>query len=46
MMSTAHPQALFEQIIEYILDKVRLYNNIKPKEIMDDFHMEFGVTIS
>ena len=42
----AHPQASSKLIAEYILDKVRLNNNIKPKEIMDDFQMEFGVTIS
>ena len=46
MMGTAHPQASFELIAEYILDKVCLNNNIKPREIMGDFQMEFGVTIS
>ena len=46
MMSTAHPQASSELITECILDKVHLNNNIKPKKIMDDFQMEFGVTIS
>ena len=35
-----------ELIAKYVLDKFWLNNNLKPKEIMGGFQMEFGVTIS
>ena len=41
MMGTAYKQASSELIAEYILDKVRLNNNLRPKEIMNNNNISF-----
>lgn len=46
MMDMLHWQASSELIVEYILDNVYLNNDLKPKEIMNDYQMEFEATIS
>lgn len=46
MMDMSHWQASSELIVEYILDKVCLNNDLKPKELMNDYQMEFRATIS
>lgn len=42
----SHRHASSELIANYILDKVRINNDLKPKEIMNDYQMEFGNIIS
>ena len=45
-MGMAHRQASSALITEFIMDRVRQNVNLKPKEIMNDYQMEFGATIS
>ncbi|RWR83613.1 Transposase, MuDR, plant [Cinnamomum micranthum f. kanehirae] len=46
MMGIAHKQASALLISEFIMDRVRQNVNLKPKEIMNDYQMEYGTTIS
>ena len=46
MMAMAHREASSELITEYIMDRVRSNNDLTPKEIINDFQMEFGCRIT
>ena len=46
MMGMAHKQAKASLIANFVKDRLRFNNMYTPKEIMFDFQMEFGVTIS
>eukprot|EP00268_Persea_americana_P043083 TRINITY_DN43197_c0_g1_i1.p1 TRINITY_DN43197_c0_g1~~TRINITY_DN43197_c0_g1_i1.p1 ORF type:complete len:123 (+),score=17.68 TRINITY_DN43197_c0_g1_i1:1027-1395(+) len=46
MMGMAHRQASSTLITEFIMDRVKQNANLKLKEIMNDYQMEFGATIS
>ena len=45
-MGMAHQQAMLALITEFIMDKVRQNPDLKSKEIMNDYQIEFGSTIS
>ena len=45
-MGMAHRQATSALISEFIMDRVRKNVDLKLKEIMNDYQMEFGLTIS
>ena len=46
MMAMAHRQASSELLAEYIMDRVQSNNDLTPKEIINDFQMEFGCRIT
>ncbi|XXG69188.1 hypothetical protein AAC387_Pa06g2118 [Persea americana] len=46
MMGMAHRQASSALFTEFIMDRVRQNANLKLKEIMNDYQIEFGATIS
>lgn len=46
LMGMAHQQATSALIREFIMERVRQNVNLKPKEIMNDYQMEFGSIIS
>ena len=46
LMGMAHRQATSTLITKFIMERVRQNVNLKPKEIMNDYQMEFGSTIS
>ncbi|RWR87935.1 hypothetical protein CKAN_01689900 [Cinnamomum micranthum f. kanehirae] len=46
MMGITHPQASAKLIEEFIEDKVRFNNHLKPKEIMHEYQKEFGIRIT
>ena len=46
MMGMTHPQASSKLIEEFIEDRVRCNNQLKPKEIMNEYQKEFGTLIT
>ncbi|XXG59432.1 hypothetical protein AAC387_Pa04g1524 [Persea americana] len=46
MMGMAHQQASSALSTKFITDRFKQNVNLKPKEIMNDYHTEFGATIS
>ena len=46
MMGMAHKQAKASLIADFVKDRLQFNNTYTPKEIMFDFQMEFGATIS
>ena len=46
MMGMAHRQVSLALIIEFIIDRVKQNVNLNSKEIMNDYQMEFGGSIS
>ena len=45
-MGMSHKQASALLIANFIMEKVRQNVNLKPKEIMNNYQMEFGTTIT
>ncbi|XXG41491.1 hypothetical protein AAC387_Pa01g1937 [Persea americana] len=45
-MGMTHPQASSKLIEEFIEDRVRCNNQLKPKEIMNEYQKEFGTCIT
>lgn len=46
MMGLSYRQATIELIATFMKEHLRLHNNYTPKEILSDFELEFGFTIS